>query len=101
MGHGSYSYSGRLDRAVKSGFYSKTSNEIFKQRSINNAMDPHGVTLRESRDSKEHPNSVPVVLALDVTGSMGSIPHFLVKDGLPSLMDKIIKDGLADPQALF
>lgn len=41
------------------------------------------------------------MLALDVTGSMGTIPHFLVKDGLPNVMDKIIQGGIADPQVLF
>jgi hypothetical protein len=101
MGHGSYSYSDRLDRAHKSGFHTKSAGEIFRQRSVNNAMSPNGVTLRESRDSAEHPNSIPVILALDVTGSMGSIPHFLVKEGLPALMDRIIKAGLPDPQVLF
>lgn len=101
MGHGSYSYTSRSLKAKNLGYDTKSSSEIFKQRSVNNAMDPNGVTLRESRDSKEHPNSVPVVLALDVTGSMGSIPHFLVKEGLPNLMDSVIKGGCADPQVLF
>lgn len=101
MGHGSYSYASRSLKATKLGYDSKPLREIFTQRNVNNAMDPHGVSLRESRDSKEHPNSVPVILALDVTGSMGSIPHFLVKEGLPDIMDKIIKSGIADPQVLF
>ena len=101
MGGGSYSYSDRQVRSESLGYHKKSEREIFTERSINNAMDPHGVTLRESRDSEEHPNSVPVVLALDVTGSMGSIPTFLVKTGLPDMMDKIIKDGVPDPQVLF
>ena len=46
-------------------------------------------------------NSLAIVLALDVTGSMGSVPHFLVKEGLPDIMDKIIKQGEPDPQILF
>lgn len=101
MGHGSYDSSVRLCRASTAGFYSKPSSEIFTQRNINSAMNPHGVTLRESRDNDEHPNSVAIVLALDETGSMGSVPHHLVKDGLPTIMDKIIKRGIKDPQLLF
>ncbi len=101
MGGGSYSYSDREVRTSSLGYDKKSEREIFTERSMNNAMDPNGVTLRESRDSEEHPDSVPVVLALDVTGSMGSIPTFLVKNGLPDMMDKIIKDGVPDPQVLF
>lgn len=101
MGHGFYSYDDRMARATSVGYTTKSAGEIFKQRSINNAMNPHGVTLRESRDSKEHPVSIPIIIALDETGSMGTIPHFLVKEGLPALMDKIIKAGVADPQVLF
>lgn len=64
-------------------------------------MNPYGVTLRESRDSVEHPNSVAIIIALDVTGSMGSVPHFLVKEGLPKIMMSIIESGILDPQVLF
>jgi hypothetical protein len=88
-------------RSKKMGYDSKPAREIFKQRNINNAMSPYGVDLRESRDSSDHPNSIPIILALDVTGSMGTIPHFLVKNGLPDMMNKIIKAGVADPQVLF
>jgi hypothetical protein len=101
MGHGSYSYSDREVRSESLGYRTKSAREIFTERSVNNAMDPNGVTLRESRDSEEHPNSIPIILALDETGSMGSIPHFLVKEGLPHMMDKIIKEGIPDPQVLF
>jgi len=101
MGGGIYSMNSRLTRSRSEGYDTKSAREIFKERSMNLEMSPHGVMLREARDSKEHPNSVPVILALDVTGSMGSIPHFLVKEGLPEMMDKIIKGGVPDPQVLF
>jgi hypothetical protein len=64
-------------------------------------MNPHGIRVREARDSAEHPNSVAIILALDVTGSMGSIPHHLVKEGLPKIMGRIIQSGTPDPQLLF
>jgi hypothetical protein len=101
MGHGTYSSDSRTSRAVSAGYYTKSAHEIFKQRSINNAMNPHGITVRESRDSAEHPKSLPIIIALDVTGSMGSVPHALVKDGLPTLVTNIIENGQPDPQILF
>jgi hypothetical protein len=83
------------------GYATLSAQQIFTSRSINSAMNPYGIVTRESRDSKEHPNSLAIVLGLDVTGSMGSVPHFLVKEGLPHMMDAIIKKGIADPQLLF
>lgn len=44
--------------------------DIFKARKLDPALDPKNIT-RECRDSAEHPNTIPVILALDVTGSMG------------------------------
>jgi len=101
MGGGRYSTVSRSVRATTDGFYTKSRQEIFKQRNVNNAMDPNGIDIRESRDSEEHPQSVAIILALDVTGSMGSIPHYLIKDGLPHIMDGIIQTGIKDPQMLF
>lgn len=101
MGGGLYSIDNRLVRATSLGYATKSAHEIFTQRSINNAMNPHGVTIRESRDSVEHPNSLAIILALDVTGSMGSVPHHLVKEGLPNIMGAIIQKGMPDPQLLF
>ena len=101
MGWGYYSVDDRAARAASVGYGTKSAREIFTQRAINNAMNPHGVRLRESRDSAEHPNSVAIVLALDVTGSMGSIPHHLVKECLPTIMGRIIQSGTSDPQLLF
>lgn len=44
--------------------------EFYKANNLNKNLNPHGVT-RECCDSDEHPNVIPVILALDVTGSMG------------------------------
>lgn len=101
MGGGVYNSVTRDIRATTVGYYTKSATEIFSERTINNAMDPNGVDIRESRDSEEHPNSFAVILGLDETGSMGSIPHYLVKHGLPTIMDKIIKGGEKDIQVLF
>jgi len=101
MGGGSYSVGARTTRAKASGYHTDSVHTVFKQRNINVAMSPDGVNLRESRDSEEHPNSLAIVLALDVTGSMGSIPHNLVKNGLPTMMGSLIQRGVEDTQLLF
>jgi hypothetical protein len=101
MGGGRYSADTRSLRSEALGYATKSVHEIFDQRSINSAMNPHGVKIRESRDSEEHPNSMAMIIALDVTGSMGSVPHHLVKDGLPEIMTGIIEAGIPDPQVLF
>ena len=63
-------------------------------------MNPYGVRIRESRDSEDHPSSLAIALGLDVTGSMGSVPHYLVKEGLPHIMERIIQK-IQHPQLLF
>lgn len=67
-------YSARLGRAVDAtgnvrGNYS--AQEMFKSRGLASELNPYR-TIRECRDSSEHPNTIPVILALDVTGSMGA-----------------------------
>ena len=101
MGGGSYSSTNRAVRSSALGYATKSEQEIFTSRSINSAMNPYGVGIRESRDSAEHPNSVAIVIGLDVTGSMGSVPHFLVREGIVTIMANIIQAGVPDPQVLF
>jgi hypothetical protein len=100
MGGGSYSSTSRLQRSVASGYTTKSAKELFSKQ-INNAMTPHGVVVRESRDSVEHPNSLAIIIALDITGSMGTVPHHLVKEGLPKIMQSILDSGFPDPQVMF
>ena len=45
-------------------------SQIYKFTKLDSMLDPLNVT-RECLDSDEHPETIPVILALDVTGSMG------------------------------
>lgn len=64
-------------------------------------LDPHGVTVRESRDSDAHPNSLAVSVLFDVTGSMGGVPRVL-RTKLPDLFGLLLRKGyVEDPQILF
>ena len=48
-----------------------SNQEMFKARTIDPALSPKNV-MRECCDSEDHPNTLPVILALDITGSMGN-----------------------------
>lgn len=99
MGYGAYSY--EAHRAITSSRSGKSSREVFSQRTIHPAMDPHGVRVRESRDSDEHPNSLSIFFALDVSGSMGAIPEILALKELPGFMKLLSTCNIEDPQVLF
>ena len=49
---------------------SYSNQDMFKAKNIDSALNPKNV-IRECCDTEEHPNTIPVILALDVTGSMG------------------------------
>jgi hypothetical protein len=64
-------------------------------------LDPHGVPVRESRDSAEHPHSVAIAVLFDVTGSMRAVPRAL-QAKLPQLLGLLLRKGYAtDPQIMF
>ena len=88
MGGGSYSSMDRGVRHTVAGTYMKSNAENFKSKTVTREMTTVGLDFRESRDSDEHPESVAIIIGLDVTGSMGSV-------------DEIIKAGVPDPQVLF
>lgn len=99
MGGGSYGYDAR--RVINSQQYSNASiEEVFSNRYMSSEMDIRN-KVRECKDSKEHPNAFPIIIALDVTGSMGQVPNQLIRTGLPDLMERIIKAGVKDPQICF
>ncbi|MEV4491024.1 hypothetical protein AB0K04_13005 [Micromonospora coxensis] len=69
-------------------------------RTVHPALDPRGA-VRESRDSAEHPQSTPIAVLFDVTGSMGHVPRTL-QTKLPQLLGLLLRQGYArDPQVMF
>ena len=78
MGSGAFTtssfvnYSISKKRAVDSSGVVVTDNlqDFYSQRSIHKDLNPYKV-VRECCDSEEHPNTIPVIIGLDVTGSMG------------------------------
>jgi hypothetical protein len=65
------------------------------------SLDPMHLTVRESRDSEEHPLSLAIAVLFDVTGSMGAVPRTL-QTKLPELFGLLLRKGYTpDPQILF
>ena len=100
MGGGSYNSLSSRSRQV-STYSHQSREEVFKRKHIHSDMDPLKITIRESRDSEEHPESYPVIIALDETGSMGHIPELFIKNIMPTIMEKILEAGIPNPQVCF
>ncbi|MFT4125605.1 MAG: hypothetical protein QM662_05175 [Gordonia sp. (in: high G+C Gram-positive bacteria)] len=65
------------------------------------SLNVYGVTTRDARDSADHPNSVPIVVLFDVTGSMGRVP-IIVQRRLTNLLGSLTRGGVVtDPQIMI
>lgn len=119
MGSGDYSRIAYEVEADTRGLYTSSRGTLFKNHAINacntaasynvNARQYNtqirqemvNVGVRESRDSEEHPFSTPIIIALDVTGSMMDTPYKMIRDQFPKIMDSLIQLGVSDPQIMF
>ena len=98
MGGGTYSF----DRAAarSTSYRTKSREQIFVNRSIDPLMNIKD-KIRESCDSEEHPNSYPIIIGLDVTGSMGRVPENLIKEAFPEIMKAVMEKGVEHAQVCF
>lgn len=77
MGSGSFSavayhtYSKARGRSVDSTTLRASGGQSYTAKRLDESLNPKN-KIRECCISKEHPNPIPIILALDVTGSMGS-----------------------------
>ena len=96
MGSGSWTTASFVNYATTRGYDTDSrgvvttdysNQEMFKSKELDSSLNPKNV-VRECCDSKEHPNTVPVILALDVTGSMGQAAVEISKK-LNNIMTKL------------
>jgi hypothetical protein len=80
----------------------RSAKETFK-RSMHPDFDPSKIKkVRESCETAEKPKVTPIIIALDVTGSMGKIPEALIKGGLGNLMASILaRTSIPNPHVMF
>lgn len=98
--------SGRFDHAAYATYSSSTAGkrteEIYTSRNMDPSLDPKGVKVRESRDSADNPSSTPLIVGIDVTGSMGMLADVLARKGLGTLFTAILdRKPISDPHVMF
>lgn len=100
MGHGTWTTSSYSDYTTKSRGLSAdefaaskdfTAQTMYTSRHLPKELNPENIT-RECCDSDEHPDTFPVILALDVTGSMGGAA-MKVAQKLNEIMTNLYEDN--------
>jgi hypothetical protein len=100
MGSGTFNPSAY--RSFSASTARKTTDEIYKSGSLDKDLNPRGVKIRESRDSVDNPQSTPLIVALDVTGSMGILADVIARKGLGTLFTEILaRKPITDPHLMF
>lgn len=80
---------------------SKSTQQVFSQHQMHADLNPFGVAMRESRDSAANPNSNAIIVGCDVTGSMGYLSEVLVRTGMGTLVEEILKrKPVSDPHIM-
>ncbi|MEP3667024.1 MAG: hypothetical protein ABJN42_09870, partial [Roseibium sp.] len=101
MGNGRWdanAWSGYAASAVKG----KTRTQIFTSSGMQDEFNPAKIDMRESRDSADNPMSTPIMLASDVTGSMGMIAETLIREHLNKLATEIYdRKPVTDPHIMM
>jgi hypothetical protein len=100
VGHGNWSSSGWADYAARS-VRGRSRAELFGSRTMHEDYDPARIGLRESRDSAENPQATPIIIGVDVTGSMGVLAEQLVVRGLNETFTALIdRAPVPDPHVM-
>jgi len=98
--------------AASTNYRALKREEVFTQRTVEEKLDPRnvkvgkgdrkGLQLRESIISESNPDPTPIILGLDVTGSMRDVVHQIATVELPKLMTEIHSQSVvSDPHVMF
>jgi hypothetical protein len=100
MGGGTFD--SRAYRSFTDSTIGKPTSKIYTSRAIHKNLDPLGVKVRESRDSVDNPKSTPLIVGIDVTGSMGILADNIAREGLGTLFTGILeRKPISDPHVMF
>lgn len=102
MGYGSYKAKDwdklRNSRGINS---SSSVNDIFKNNKVDPKYDPRNINVRESRDSADSPESTPIIIGFDDTGSMGYLAQEIAQNSLNKTVTEIYdKNPVTNPHVM-
>lgn len=101
MGCGTFTSSDWKSYRARRGYTDRsTVRDMYKAVSVKPYMEPRGISYRESCDSAEHPASTPIILGLDVTGSMGNVLETVSQKLNTLIMEIYDREPVTDPQIM-
>ncbi len=102
MGYGSYNASDWMKLRSSRGINQNSdANTIFSGNKFNDKYNPKYINMRESCDSNDSPQSTPIILGFDVTGSMGYLAAEIAKNSLNKTITEIYdKQPVTNPHVM-
>lgn len=101
MGSGSWTVRDWTTYTTTRGYSaSSTVDSLYSRTYMKETLSPKSVT-REACDSDEHPNSTPIIIGLDVTGSMSHCLESVFKKLNDLISELYDRKPIEDPQIMF
>ena len=102
MGHGSYT-AGDWNKLKNSRGLSSDSNanQTFENDRVQDKYNARFIETRESFDSEDSPESTPIIIGIDVTGSMGYLANEIATNSLnETIMQILTKKPVTNPHMM-
>lgn len=101
MGYGSYTASDWNKLKASRGLGTGSANQTFVKSEIQDKYNSRFIEMRESFDSEDSPNSTPIIIGFDVTGSMGYLANEIATNSLnETIMQILTKKPVTDPHMM-
>lgn len=102
MGRGSYNSADWSKLMTSKGIsQTSTADNIFGKNTVKEKYLPKFINMRESRDSEDSPESTPIIIGFDSTGSMGYLAAEIAKNSLNKTATMILdKRPVTDPHIM-